>query len=161
MKNKTLYNFLIGKKKNIHGKYIYDIWKYSYEELENKHNFIQWLFPLKEKSFNNIFAPTFNNEFEITKEIKQNMLNSLSIMLSFYGFNFDGIKIQKADDFEERKNVYLKKNNHNYKRITRIIKSLKLFELENESNLVKETFINLYSEYSEEIGGNTLKYWNL
>ena len=39
-------DFLIGSKPDVYNRYLIDIWSMSDEEIENVHNFIQWVFPL-------------------------------------------------------------------------------------------------------------------
>jgi hypothetical protein len=39
-----------------------DIWKFSDDELEGCHTYIQWLFPLKEPSAFNFAAPVLDKE---------------------------------------------------------------------------------------------------
>jgi len=43
-------NFLKGNKPDVYKGYLKDIWMMSDDQIENKHNFIQWIFPLNVKS---------------------------------------------------------------------------------------------------------------
>ena len=43
-------NFLSGKVSDSNNRFIYDIWKMHDSEIEDTHNFIQWIFPLNEES---------------------------------------------------------------------------------------------------------------
>jgi hypothetical protein len=44
------------------GRTLEDIWLWDYQKLEYTHDYIQWLFPLKEKSRFNRNAPILNDE---------------------------------------------------------------------------------------------------
>ena len=43
-------NFLIGNQEDSNNRCIQDIWEMNDREIENTHNFIQWIFPLSERS---------------------------------------------------------------------------------------------------------------
>ena len=105
---------------------------YSDEQLENKHNYIQWLFPSKEPSNYNTKAPCLTNpnlirEFSSNPTIQERIKNEvLPVMLSFWGFEIElgeTAKITKKENFQKRwENVC--NNSHNCLRITRAIKCL-------------------------------------
>ena len=160
-KNKNiLYNFLLGKEKNYDDKYIHEIWKYDDLELEYNHNYIQWLFPLKEKSKHNIFAPIIEDKERYqNRSIQLNVLMSFNVMLNFYGFKYQDNKVIKNDNFLEKIDNWLRPNNHNFLRITRILKSLVLFDLKNEAIAFLNILLDLKEEYSEKISDKTVKYW--
>ena len=70
-----LFRFLSGTGKNYEGRYLYDIWEFTFSELESYHDYIQWIFPLKEESLYNRTAPVIEDETKYqTKEIKDNIL---------------------------------------------------------------------------------------
>jgi len=106
--------FLRMERPDNRGRMVSDIWSFSCENLENEHDYIQWLFPLFERSAFSSDAPilTINSaEFITTDEICKTSLNrSLSIMQYFYREN----------------SHWAKPNNHNLLRITRILKSVAL-----------------------------------
>lgn len=167
--NNCLIDFLKGSAPNSQGIYIYDMWNWDYLILERKHNYIQWLFPLKERSNYYWFAPVIN-DFNIThinnnKLIKDNMIRSLKVMLDFYGYEIgtkETISIYISDHFYERSRFWISKNNHNYLRITRIIKSLCLANL----NVYALAFNSILqklkdSEFNDLVGTKTFEYWSM
>lgn len=154
-----LYQFLRGESKNINGLYIDDIWHFSYEELESKHNFIQWIFPIRERSAFNIFLPIVTDGFDTNDEIKENMLKSFSVMLGFYGFAISDNEIIKQN-FEERSKIWLKPKNHNFLRISRILKSLCIFGLEEYAKKFYDVMISLSYEYKDIISEENILYWS-
>ena len=109
-----------------------DKWKRCWIYLECNHSYIQWLFPLNERSYHNKKAPilTENDISEIrhNEKIKENLIHSLDVMLNFYGLERknDTTQIIKQKRFNFIKKRWLIKNNHNFMRITRIIKCLKI-----------------------------------
>jgi hypothetical protein len=49
-----LINFYLGNECDHRGRNIIAIWQWNNEQLETVHDYIQWLFPLKEKSAFNL-----------------------------------------------------------------------------------------------------------
>lgn len=160
--------FYSGNATDHKGRYLQDIWLFSHKELENSHNYIQWLFPLEKKSLFNLFAETHNKDsiivFKNSMQIRNNMISSLKIMLEFYGFEIinedeQNPIIKENEDFKDRSKIWLKPKNHNYSRITRIIKSLKLAGLTNYANAVYDVLMQMSKENRDIIGEKSLKYW--
>ena len=98
-----------------------------------KHNYIQWLFPLSKASGAVPGSPIMGKReaemFRTDPELKRKLMIAFIRMLKFYGFvlGLDIEKhptIEKAEDFDERKVDWLTPQNHNYKRISRILESL-------------------------------------
>ena len=145
-----LITFLKGRGR-LNGFNIYDMQKiWSDKELETKHNWAQDVFPTKEQSKYKPSAYHFSNDFTIKevpakdlKIIRDNMRISVKRYLRMLGFNYSYI----YDDIEDLvydkspnniKITFLSKavlNNwtthhtHNYLRLTRMLKSLILFEM--------------------------------
>ncbi|XP_072270536.1 opioid growth factor receptor-like isoform X1 [Pyxicephalus adspersus] len=114
------------------GLYIDDLlrnWKDHYDILEENHNYIQWLFPLRELGKNSYASPLHEDEIEMMKkdaDVKKRLCEAYKLMLNFYGIQLlDEIsgKVGQAENWQERyKN--LDRNSHNNLRITRILKCL-------------------------------------
>ena len=160
-RKEQLYHFLEGTGPDKYGRMLKDIWFYSNQQLEYCHNYIQWMFPTDKISLYNPWAPTLTQDdllYFKTDKIQKNMMVSLNIMLEFYGFIWDGDKIVFLDANREHLNYWMYPDSHNYLRITRILKSLKLFGLE---DLAEKFFIaldSLYAEYPNRIG-KSINYW--
>jgi hypothetical protein len=81
--------FYLGQQPNPQDRTIEDIWLWNYQKLESVHNYIQWLFPLREKSRFNTSAPTLSDRamqaFRASEELKNRLVKSLKMMLAFYG----------------------------------------------------------------------------
>lgn len=64
------------------------MWTWDFEKLECAHDYIQWLFPLPERSAFNCDAPIVDEEviqaFQSNPHLRQNLLRSFRVMLQFY-----------------------------------------------------------------------------
>lgn len=157
-----IYDFYIGKE-NYRGVTIKNILNYNYTELENMHNYIQWLFPTDEQSRFNISAPTLTKEEQTMMIYSSNVQNNLDKafwkMMNFYGYKRVGKKLERTEDYEDRIKNWITPMNHNYLRITRILKSLMLL---GRNDLAKMFFVQLEHEYQshrKEIGEETFSFW--
>uniref|UniRef100_H3A7G8 Opioid growth factor receptor like 1 n=1 Tax=Latimeria chalumnae TaxID=7897 RepID=H3A7G8_LATCH len=113
------------------GVYVEEIlnkWKGDYEKLENNHNYIQWLFPLREQGLN-FYAKELTTyeieEFKKTKEALRRYILAYKMMLEFFGIKLVDKtgNVARAANWQERF-LHLNESQHNYLRITRILKSL-------------------------------------
>lgn len=158
--NVNLLLFYFGRMLDHCGRNISEIWKFDHKKLEEDHIYIQLLFPTDKepgfvftldmlnsgKSKPDIVPPILwekdvkylqKSKDEIASSFRANMLKSLDLMLDFYGLQYsfknDKIIIERSPTFEERQSVWLSKDNHNFMRITRILKSLRLCGLDKYS----------------------------
>ncbi|XP_029377127.1 opioid growth factor receptor-like protein 1 [Echeneis naucrates] len=103
-------------------------WRGDYDKLEHNHTYIQWLFPLREQGLN-FYAHELTQdeikEFQSTREAKRRFLAAYSLMLDFYGIKLldKSGNVARALNWRERFQ-HLNESQHNYLRITRILKSL-------------------------------------
>jgi len=143
-------DFYSGKSKNWCGYFIDDILSFSNNQLETTHNYIQWIFPTTEKSKFNKNAPIMTNEiienFKNNPKCKENMLKCFEKMLNFYGLTLENKCIVKNINYKERSYNWIYLHHHNYLRITRILKSLKLFGFYEEYN----DFLKVLKEIKDE-----------
>lgn len=142
IKDKDIKQFLLGEEVN--GRLLTRIWSYDDFKLEDDHSFIQWIFPINEFSKHHFGAPRIRNidyfknnknEFET---IKKNILKSFELMLRYYGFEISGLSNEQGKisvnivpnkNFDDQAKKWKTPHNHNYLRITRILKCLILFDL--------------------------------
>ena len=160
--------FYQGRSPDSSGRMLEDIWLWDYQKLEYTHDYIQWLFPLKEKSRFNRNAPILNDEviqaFRTDEQLRLRLRKSLEVMLHFYGMQcnkFDelGIEITKSDNYLERKLNWIEEGNHNYLRLTRILTSLRLLGLEDYAQALFKCLNKIYIEENKNIGSKTYSYW--
>lgn len=165
---KVIVPFYLNKQTDSEGRLLSELWELDNNELEDEHDYIQWLFPLREASIHNHNAPIVNDAvieaFLSEPRMRRNLLQSLKVMLRFYGLELneaedDTTIIAFSDDYEFRKKVWLRKYNHNYLRLTRILKCLMMFGLEEYAGELYDCLQKIYDEEGDKIGEETLQFW--
>ncbi|WP_097005305.1 opioid growth factor receptor-related protein [Lacrimispora amygdalina] len=163
----TYEDFFQNKARNINSNYLKDYWDMSNDELEIKHDYIQYMFPLYEYSKVEPFIPILT-EYEMNQIkrdsmqyslIQENIKKSFKMMLRFYGLKLEKVEIEKGNDFEKRKEIWINSGNHNYLRITRILKCLMIFEMMDEAMAFYRILLKLKEEYQEEIDDVSVEFW--
>ena len=118
-----------------------DIWSYSFERLEDGHDYIQWMFPLNEPSAHNNKAPILTAEdiktFRESPMLKWRVMTSVHTFMRFLHFTTS---------------AWLCEYDHNHLRITRILKCLMLFGMENEAHALFEELTSHVKVYREYLG---------
>lgn len=113
---------------NRKGLTLHDIHEFDRDQLENKHDFIQWLFPTKSASAFNPDVPSLTNRdiarFKRHRAYRTVLLANLELMLAFYGFRTGTNGIEKANNFRFAISQWVTPYNHNFMRISRILDSL-------------------------------------
>lgn len=160
--------FYLGEKPDSADRTIGQMWTWDFEKLECVHDYIQWLFPLAEKSNFNPNAPIVDNEvieaFKTNTLLQQNLLRSFSMMLSFYGLKVVKDKegktiVEKSPEYSIRKQEWVQMFDHNYLRITRILKCLMIFDRKEEAQAFYDCLRDIYKENTDLIGRETFQYW--
>ena len=150
--------FYLGEKRDTVGRMIQDLWAWGFEDLECVHDYIQWLFPLPEKSTFNVDAPLVDEEviqaFQTDRRLRQNLLKSFVVMLHFYGLQCERkeaekVVVSRSENYPIRKSEWLWMFDHNYLRITRILKCLMTLGLEEEARAFYECLWQIYREDSD------------
>lgn len=137
------------------------------DALERNHDYIQWLFPLPERSSANPQAPTLTPDdiraFAESEDLRGNLLASLAVMLRFYGLEQlpgpEGVRIGRAADFPARSAVWLTPFNHNFLRLTRILRCLRLLGRDRHASALFDCLQAIYREHPTIIDEETLRYW--
>nr|QBK87813.1 MAG: opioid growth factor receptor [Marseillevirus LCMAC202] len=117
---------------SLSGYWLKDIWTWDKVTLEQKHDFIQSLFPLwtpgVAKAY--LLTPQAVNAFKSDPKLLQNVLHSLIIMLNFYGLQItpDGTDVQRITPSYQvidgiTVGLYA---THNYRRIARMLQFLRI-----------------------------------
>ena len=142
-------NFLTNSESDFKNRFLQDIWSFSDQEIEHTHDFIQILFPLDEES-GAVSNGIYLDSSEAILSIKANKLATENIVKSSKWFL----------SFLARNSHWKRKHDHNYLRITRIIKSLRLLVSDQEANKFYESFMQLVDEnLKSKINSTTLTYW--
>lgn len=175
-----LLQFYAGQRQDHKGRSIQDIWRYNESQLEEEHDYIQWLFPLRELGqFFSVMNPTssqeptipvltegdilvLKNADETSLFLRARILKSLDVMLHFYGFHYSleagRVLIRPAANFKDRSNHWLAAPNHNFLRITRILKCLVLVGLEPYAALFFRALESVHKKRAS-IVGDSYHYW--
>ncbi len=161
--------FYRGQAPDAAGRYLFDILNWDDLDLEEVHDYIQWLFPLKERSRFNPDAPLLDaaqiGAFQADEQLRAELLIAFKRMLRFYGFDYhqtgDQLTISPGPNWNARKQVWLNPYNHNFLRITRILTSLRLLGLPEQAAAFLAALGKLYhSPEGQPIGKETFGYWS-
>jgi len=160
-----LTEFYRQKKLDITGRNFSDMIDFNDAELEETHDYIQWLFPLPEVSQFNQDAPVLSQqdieEFKTDPVLKQNLDRSYKTMISFYGFEEDEKtkRVSRSPDFKKSAENWLTPANHNFLRISRILRCLSLVGAEDKSKQFFDALKSVYAENPSVIGEKTFSFW--
>jgi hypothetical protein len=135
--------------------------------LEMVHDYIQWLFPLPERSGANPSAPVLDAESiaEIRGDaaMQARLRAGFERMLTFYGFAFEGDAVVEGPRFTAASRNWLHAGNHNHLRLTRMLRSLRVLGLGREAALLWEGLRALYVREAaagrRTITAETFAFW--
>ncbi|MDB5721801.1 MAG: hypothetical protein JWP15_2419 [Alphaproteobacteria bacterium] len=144
----ALSDFLAGVSVDAQGRALADILAYSDAELERRHDFIQWLFPLPDPSRAVPGSPVLSGgdiaAIRASDPARRNLEAAAGRMLAFY----------EANDH------WLGSHDHNHLRITRIIRSLRLLVGDSEANGFRDSVRSLAAAAGASINPTTLAFWD-
>jgi Opioid growth factor receptor (OGFr) conserved region len=163
---RRIIGFYEGSASDDRGRFRDDILWFDDHQLEEIHDFIQWLFPLPERSGANPSAPRLDDtaidSFRRRPELRAALRRSLDRMLRFYGLEWSGDCIAKSPSFSTHSH-WLAQGNHNHLRLTRMLRSLRLL---GEAQAARALFAALSDIYHEErrtgrnrISEHTFSFW--
>ncbi|KAH7921764.1 hypothetical protein BV22DRAFT_1071722 [Leucogyrophana mollusca] len=140
----------------------------DYDELEYRHGYIQWLFPIQEDGMNlqaQALQPHEIVSMNGDNKVQSRLITSYKMMLHFYGMslaNQDTGLLSRSPDYNSRYS-HLQRSMHNNLRITRILKCLSELGLE---YLNAGFLLHVLSEQSENgkldtrnIKGSMDRWW--
>jgi hypothetical protein len=157
--------FYLGNRPDYRGRWLHDIWRWDDTRLEMMHNYIQVLFPTREESLFNAWAPVLDDAtvaaFRQDARLRNNLATSFERMLRFYGLASDpqSGKVVRADDFAQQARNWIDPYNHNYRRITRILTCLAELGLADRARAFLACLEDIYTRHGEDIGAESLAYW--
>ena len=165
---KDLIGFYLGENPNDSGDSFASILRWTDAQLELGHTYIQWLFPLDVPSEIVRNSPVITqqqiDEFLKSSFLQSRMAMAFGRMSGFYGFTVvdgeDGkCQIVKADDFDLKSRYWISPNNHNYKRLTRIMTSMNMLGHRELAKALQDFLAKLFENYPSKIGLITYTYW--
>ena len=143
----SLVDFLNGTGPDHQGRYLRDIWDLDDNAIEQTHDFIQWIFPLTEKSMSVPGAPTLSVEdieaIRTSKIIQANLERSAQWYLRFL----------------QRNDHWIKAYDHNHLRITRAIKSLRLLVSQETAEAFLNTVFDITGDGIKVVRQDAVRFW--
>jgi hypothetical protein len=156
-------SFYDGTGTDHRGRPLDDLLAFGHDELEQHHDFIQWLFPLTVPSGvldeARLVDEGTRKAFRERPELRANLRRALAVMLDFYGLALIDGRIEKSESFASRAARWLRPGNHNFLRLTRIMTSLSLLGEPALAAALQACLEGLYAEQPERIGPVTIRYW--
>lgn len=163
-----LLQFYLGTGTDARGRRIEEILAWDDEKLERVHDYIQWLFPLTERSAFNAQAPRLRPDeiesFRRNDALRRRLKQSLERMLRFYGLRLEQSRLEKikvvpTSDFGRRSGRWLSPNNHNHLRLTRIMTSTATLGLIDEARALRAALLDLANRTPSAATRTTVEYW--
>lgn len=159
--------FYMGTGVDGRGRTLDDVMRFSFDELEDNHDYIQWLFPLDVPSGVQPLAPLVDDDcreaFRRNGQLRDALRRALRRMLEFYGLRIDEradpATIKRAPSWSTRSPNWLNPENHNYLRLTRIMTSLELLSERELAIALQNCLERIYEENPALIGRTTIEYW--
>jgi len=159
-----LLDFYRGEAVDSAGRLLRDIVAWDDEALEISHDWIQWLFPLAEPSRFNRDAPLLTATdiaaFRSDLFLRAHLLKSLERFLAFLGLTIsaDGTVAEGANLSARIRDVWAYPN-HNWMRISRVLRSLHLLGLTAEGKSLYEGLHALHRRRRFPITYDTFQHW--
>lgn len=149
--NTALTNFLSGSGTDHAGRTYQDILDQDDQWLEYTHDWVQWCFPLFEKSQSVKSAPTLesSNEVEVIKTCSSCQENMRLGLIRYAEFLRDN-------------DHWLRYHDHNHLRITRVVKStMMLMSEEQAGEFYSYVIKNIGSRKGDKPSSVSARYWKL
>ena len=137
--------------------------------LEATHDYIQWVFPLPERSAYNPAAPLLTRSdiaaFEARPELRPRLLAAFGRLLDFYGFALASDQprqctITPSGHHAERTAQWVRPHDHNFLRISRILRCLHLLGCPQAASAFLAALEELArGDAGRTVGAVTLAYW--
>lgn len=150
-----------------HGRTLDQVLAWPDESLELRHNFIQFLFPLPERSRIIYNAPLITREvfdaFRSRPELQDRLRQAYDRMLKFYGFervedenNPASFNIVHAEHWKRAFNNWATPWDHNHARLSRILRCLRVLGLEAEADALFTALEEVDHDFEL---GKAIEFW--
>lgn len=155
--------FQAGRGRDSEGRLIEDIRGRPETWLEARHDFIQWLFPLPERSAANPDAPLLTQADALAiaadEGLKASLLASTDTMGRLYGIVRNGSRFARGAAFPGPYRDWLGPIDHNHLRLTRILRCLSLCGLDETASGLRRLLEDIAAKEALGAWGLCLKYW--
>lgn len=160
--NSKIALFLSGEMPDNFGRSVDQILAYNHFWLEHDHKYIQVLFPIDEGTKFNKHASVVTQEdidiFSNSEELKKSHLRALDLMLEFWGMKRSENEITIELPYSPSKHVWLRTNDHNQLRITRVIRSLYLLGNQQLARNMCDVVVEIGIE-TGTVSEKAIQYW--
>ena len=129
------------------GRTVFEVVAMSDQDIEQIHDFIQWLFPLDQPSGANRRAPTLNAE-----DVAAIHASGLAQIALAAGTD-------RMAHFYQRNSHWLVDHDHNHLRITRIIKSLRLLRGPGEAEDFRQIILRRDEQAGRPVSAGSRQHW--
>jgi Opioid growth factor receptor (OGFr) conserved region len=148
------------------GRTLVEILAWSDDRLEATHDYIQWVFPTRQPSAVSPSAPLVTDAtaaaFADDVVLGDRLRLALDRMLAFYGLRHRGRAVQiDQGRFALRARVWLRPNNHNHLRLTRIMQSLAALGLEADARALQRCLLEdvCGGPERDNVSKRTVTFW--
>ena len=149
------------------GRTLETILAWNDERLEAVHDFIQWVFPSRQPSAVNPFAPLVTDDtvraFNRDPALGARLGHAFERMLRFYGLRSRNGRVEIDDEiFPARSRVWLTPGNHNHLRLTRIMDCLSTLGLRAEALALQRCLIEdvCAGPGRGQVAPRTIDFWS-
>lgn len=140
--------FLAGDGRDGAGRTVSEVLAFDDDQLEGRHDFIQWLFPLPEPSRAVPGSPVLTGEdiavVRLSPAAQASLRAAAERMLRFYSAT----------------RTWRASSDHNHLRITRIIRSLRLLTSDAEADAFRSAVLKVLGPDRSRINPTTLQFWS-
>ncbi len=139
--------FLEGEGPDARGRTLFDVLAFDNSALESHHDFIQWLFPLREPSQAVPESPVLTDA-EV-EAIKDSGMAQCALAAA----------TDRMDAFYRATHDWLMPSDHNHRRITRIIRSLRLLVGDDQAEAFKAAILARVEATRAPVSARSRGYW--
>lgn len=143
----TIVQFLSGYGKDHKGRGLAEIRISPDWKLEREHDYIQWMFP------SDIESDFFNGAPVLTDDDIIFIKNSPTIQEQI------GLSLARMIEFYEKNDYWITQKNHNFLRLTRILRFLWLAGRKHDYVCLQKVLDDIFGEFPEVIGSETFYFW--
>ena len=140
-------NFLRGSATDYLARKLTELQNLPDHQLERCHNVVQWMFPT------DIPSKFYQDAPVLTPEDIETIQNDLVIQGAIQ------LSLTRMIWFYQANNYWLTQKNHNYLRITRILRCLWLANLKHDYVSMQKVLDDIFIDYPDIIGEETYLYW--
>ncbi|MDP1778436.1 MAG: opioid growth factor receptor-related protein [Brevundimonas sp.] len=147
MVTRPIVMFLEGEGTDARGRTVFDVLAMDDVVLERTHDFIQWLFPLPEPSAaapdSPVLTPGDIQAIRVSELAPIALAGATDRMIAFYQTTHD----------------WLMPNDHNHRRITRIIRSLRLLQGDEAADAFRDAILERIEATRAPVSARSRGYW--